>query len=615
MSLHPKSTYVVPDQTAQVARAIFPKGNAVMRLFDDLHMVVEDRDFADLFPARGRPAEAPVRLALATLLQLMEGLTDRQAADAVRTRIDWKYLLCLKLTDTGFDHTVLSEFRTRLLAHGAEHRLFDAVLELARGRGLLKAGGRQRSDSTHVLGAMRTMSRMEVVAETLRHALDVLATTAPVWLRARTAPAWVDRYGLRASEFRWPKGDAARRAWAVQPGADGFALLALARADNAPSAVRGVPALEMLRQVWVQNFIVEHGPEGPRIDWRTNDQIPPSGRYIGSPYDAEARYATKGATVWSGYKVHLPETCDDTTPNLITNVETTPAAVSDDAVTSTIHAALDARVLLPATHVADTGFVNLGAVRRGARALRCRPDRPDARRSAVAGQGRRWARRSGLRRRLRPGTGDVSSREDEPELDARTRARHDPGHQDQVRRRRLPGVRPSTALYALDIRAPGDHGPPRSAARSATRRTRARGDRGLRGGIRAARGYRRHHRAGRTLVRPPPDALFRPREDPPRPPHDSGGDERRAAAALDHGRPEGDHACLRVRWTAPGRCGLNETVERIRHQYQSAGESEIPGRYMSLWCVDVGTRLRWRTPPAVRPRGSRRKKAEAGAPP
>ncbi|ACA18210.1 conserved hypothetical protein [Methylobacterium sp. 4-46] len=358
MSLDVKRTYVVPDRTAQVARAIFPNGNPVMRLYDDLHRVVEDGDFADLFPARGRPAEAPVRLALATLLQFMEGLTDRQAADAVRTRIGWKYLLCLELADAGFDHTVLSEFRTRLLAHGAESRLFDATLELARGRGLLKGGGRQRSDSTHVLGAMRTMSRLEAVGETLRHALNELATVAPDWLRACTTPTWVERYGLRASEFRLPKSQAGRRAWAVQTGIDGFTLLALATADGAPPVLRDVAALEILRRVWVQNFLVEHGPDGARVEWRTNDQVPPSGRYIGSPYDVEARYASKGATVWSGYKVHLTETCDDGTPNLITHVETTTAAVSDDATTSTIHAALAARGLLPRTHIADTGFVN-----------------------------------------------------------------------------------------------------------------------------------------------------------------------------------------------------------------------------------------------------------------
>ncbi len=358
MSLDVKRTYVVPDQTAQVARAIFPNGNPVMRLYDDLHRVVEDRDFADLFPARGRPAEAPARLALATLLQFMEGLTDRQAADAVRTRIDWKYLLCLELTDVGFDHTVLSEFRTRLLAHGAESRLLDATLKLARERELLKGGGRQRSDSTHVLGAMRTMSRLEVVGETLRCALNALATVAPDWLRACTNPTWAERYELRASEFRLPKSQTGRRAWAVQTGVDGFTLLALATADGAPPVVRDAAAVETLRRVWVQNFLVEHGPAGDRVEWRRNDQVPPSGRYIGSPYDVEARYASKGATVWSGYKVHLTETCDEGTPNLITNVETTTAAVSDDATTSTIHAALAARGLLPKTHIADTGFVN-----------------------------------------------------------------------------------------------------------------------------------------------------------------------------------------------------------------------------------------------------------------
>ncbi len=132
------------------------------------------------------------------------------------------------------------------------------------------------------------MSRLEVVGETLRHALNVLATTAPDWLRAHTTPAWGDRYGLRASEFRWPKSEAGRRAWAAQTGADGLTLLTVARADDAPSPVRDLPALEILRQVWLQNFLVEHGPGSARLAWRTNAQTPPSGRYIGSPYDAEA---------------------------------------------------------------------------------------------------------------------------------------------------------------------------------------------------------------------------------------------------------------------------------------------------------------------------------------
>ncbi len=230
----------------------------------------------------------------------MEGLTGRQTADAVRTRIDWKYLLCLELTDVGFGHTVLSEFRTRLLSNGAEGRLFEAVLDLARGRDLLKNDGRQRSDSTHVLDAMRTMSRLEVVGETLHHALNALATAAPDWLRAHATPAWADRYGRRASEFRLPKGEAVRRAWARQTGVDGVTLLALATADGAPPVLWSVAALETLRQVWIQNFLVEHGPEETQVEWRTNDQAPRSGRYIGSPYDAQVRYATKGARCGAG---------------------------------------------------------------------------------------------------------------------------------------------------------------------------------------------------------------------------------------------------------------------------------------------------------------------------
>ena len=214
MSLQPQPIYCVPEETARVARAIFPAGNLVMRMYDELDMLLGDSDFADLFPKAGQPAEAPVRLALVTLLQFWEGLTDRQAADAVRTRIDWKYLLCLELTDLGFDHTVLSEFRTRLLNHGAERRVFDAVLGIAQTRGLLKAGGHQRSDSTHILRAVRAMTRLETVTETLRHALNMLATHVPAWLRSHTTPDWVDRYGLRASEYRLPKSQAKRQAWA-----------------------------------------------------------------------------------------------------------------------------------------------------------------------------------------------------------------------------------------------------------------------------------------------------------------------------------------------------------------------------------------------------------------
>lgn len=172
MSLHPQSFTDVPLETARVAHAAFPQGNIYMRMRDEIGGIYEDEAFAPLFSARGQPAEAPWRLALVTIMQYAEGLPDRQAADAVRSRIDWKYALNLELTDSGFDHTVLSEFRARLITGSAEQLLLEVFLQRCRDRKLLKARGRQRTDSTHVLAAIRVLNRLECVGETLRHALN-----------------------------------------------------------------------------------------------------------------------------------------------------------------------------------------------------------------------------------------------------------------------------------------------------------------------------------------------------------------------------------------------------------------------------------------------------------
>jgi len=201
MSLQPKPCYEAPEETARVARAACPQGTLCTRIYDALGAIFQDADFVSIFPPQGQPAEAPVRLALATILQFVECLSDRAAADAVRSRIDWKYLLCLELTDSGFDHTVLSEFRTRLLKAGAEQLLFDTLLTKLREKGLLKARGRQRTDSTHVLAAVRAMNRLERVVETMRYALNCLAIVAPEWLREHSPDEWVDRYGPRADDY------------------------------------------------------------------------------------------------------------------------------------------------------------------------------------------------------------------------------------------------------------------------------------------------------------------------------------------------------------------------------------------------------------------------------
>jgi len=355
MSLRAQLPAPVPDDTARVARAAFPHGNTYLSLRDELGTVFADEDFAALYPTRGRPAEAPWRLALITVFQFVENLSDRQAADAVRARVDWKYALALELTDPGFDSSVLCEFRARLIAGSAERRLLDAVLDRCRDRGWLKARGRQRTDSTHILGRIRALNRLLCAQETLRHALNVLAVAAPEWLLANGQTTWLERYGRRCDEPRIPAGQEQRRAFAQVVGEDGRALLAAVDKPDAPTWLRDVPAVVTLRQVWLQQFY----QEADAIRWRTEAEgTPPSSRSVSSPYDPEARYARKETTTWVGYKVHLTETCDDDTPHLITHVETTPGPIADGDMTPVIHEGLAARGLLPGKHLADTGYVD-----------------------------------------------------------------------------------------------------------------------------------------------------------------------------------------------------------------------------------------------------------------
>jgi transposase len=165
------------------------------------------------------------RLALVTILQFREDLPDRRAAEAVRARIDWKYLLGLELADPGFDASVLCEFRARLLQGAAEERLLGRLLARCRELGLLKARGRQRTDATHVLAAIRALNRLELLGETLRAALNELAAVAPDWLRGTAPDAWYERYARRVEDDRLPRAAGAREAYARTVGEDGFALL------------------------------------------------------------------------------------------------------------------------------------------------------------------------------------------------------------------------------------------------------------------------------------------------------------------------------------------------------------------------------------------------------
>jgi transposase len=359
--LRPQTPGPVPADTARAARAAFPKGSPLVTLRDELGTVFADDDFAALYPDLGQPAYPPWRLALVTVLQFREDLSDRKAADAVRSRIDWKYLLGLPLDDPGFDASVLSEFRARLVEGGAEQVLLDRVLDACRDRGLLKKRGRQRTDATHVVANVREMNRLELVSETVRAALNALAAEAPGWVRALAEPAWFDRYGRRVEDARLPQGKAGRAARTAEVGADGYALLDAVDSHDAPPGLAALPAIDALRRVWGRHYERDVG-DRPRSGTARPRELRGRGAEKGdsveSPYDPDARYRKKRATTWTGYAVHLSETCDEGFPRLVVHADTTPGDVHEAMRTGPILAALDARGLSASEHLADAGYVS-----------------------------------------------------------------------------------------------------------------------------------------------------------------------------------------------------------------------------------------------------------------
>ena len=360
MSLKPAAGRDVPEETQKVAKAAFPKGNVYLWIRDELGELYEDRLFSGLYPERGQPTLSPGQLALVSIMQFMEGLTDRQAADAVRARIDWKYALGLHLADPGFDFSVLSEFRQRLSTSQNSQVLLDVLLTELKRRGWLKARSKQRTDSTHVLAAVRALNRLEMVGEAMRRALNELAEADPDWLKTIALPEWYSRYAQRLENIRLPKEAAKRDALIETIGLDGLNLMQALLNATEKQDLRELPGVEILRQIWVQQYWLDYpqGDEQFQIHLRADENQPAADKRIHSPYDVACRYCKKRATEWVGYKVHLTETCEDDTVHLITNVETASAVEQDVSATERIHASLAAKDLLPDEHLMDAGYVD-----------------------------------------------------------------------------------------------------------------------------------------------------------------------------------------------------------------------------------------------------------------
>lgn len=374
MSLQPQPWPEPTDEITQAVLAMYARRRAPLPVVvrDELDEVFADAEFAQAFGDRGAAGWSPGRLAMITVLQMVENLTDRQAAEAVRDKISWKYALGLALTDPGFDFSVLSQFRSRIVEHGLEERVLDLLVTALVDKGLLKAGGKQRTDSTHVLAAVRDLNRLELAGESVRACVEAIAAAAPDWLAATIdLVSWGHRYGLRVDSWRLPASKTKRDALAAAYGRDGFALLKAVYAPTTPAWLAELPAVDILRIVLIQNYVLSvdrQGREVVRKREADTDGLPPGRCRLTSPYDPDARWGGKRDLAWNGYKLHISETCDadagDTPaggvpqapPNLITNVATTDASVPDVAMTEPIHEHLAARGLLPAEHYLDSGY-------------------------------------------------------------------------------------------------------------------------------------------------------------------------------------------------------------------------------------------------------------------
>jgi transposase len=362
--LRPMDVPEIPAATAALARKVHPRGTDEMRVRDALGPLFGDVDFttgefADMYASRGQPGLSPALLLMVTILQFRHNLSDREAAEAVADRISWKYSLGLELEATGFDYSALSEFRARLVEGGRADALLSLMLERLKDAGLVKAGGRQRTDSTHVIACVRRLNRIETVGEGLRAALEEIARVSPGWIVALLREGWDERYGRKVETARLlGRKNASAQALAAQIGADGQALLAAVDADPTAAWINDLPQVKLLRILWDQHYTAT---STGRLRFKDAAELPPAAQRLHSPYDPDARYSTKGKggdddLEWVGSKAHLSESCDADTPNLVTDVHTTPATEPDVVATTAIQDKLIARGLAPGEHLLDAGY-------------------------------------------------------------------------------------------------------------------------------------------------------------------------------------------------------------------------------------------------------------------
>jgi len=247
----------MPEETGRIGQQLLEENNTYRLIGDKLFAKLNEQEFIDLYPSNGQPGLSPVILAFVTVFQFIEKLPDRQAAESLRMRMDWKYALHLPLAYAGFNFSVLSEFRDRLIAGEAEGRVFEVLVAQIREMGLIKEHGKQRTDSIAMLSKVRWMSRLELAVETLRLAVVCLVKVEREWSQGILPPSWEDKYGERFVMQRYTEKE--WREYEANIGNDGQWLLNRLVDGGAPAGLQELSEVKLLQTVWAQQFREETG--------------------------------------------------------------------------------------------------------------------------------------------------------------------------------------------------------------------------------------------------------------------------------------------------------------------------------------------------------------------
>ena len=361
MSVKPRSRQEIPENTRVLGEKLLSKTNVYRVIGAEFWEFATDEDFLDLYSAEGKPAISPSLLAMVCCLQAMESLSDREAAERVVTGIDWKYALHLDLGDEGFNFSVLSEFRWRLIKHEKISLVFDKLLGALQTRGLVHAK-KQRIDSIAILMRAGHLTRLELMHESLRVCVEAVVVASAEWVKQHVPRSMLERYQSKQYADRMVRtkgaaGQAELRKKMHEVGQDGAWLLMQISDPKTPPEFKALPEVKRLETVWTQQFDIMQ--EQVRV--KEVAELVPSAARIVSPHDPDARFKAKRDVEHEGFKTHVTETVPENSadaPRLVTNVTTTSATEHDSLGLAGIQAELGEHGVAPKTLCADAGYVN-----------------------------------------------------------------------------------------------------------------------------------------------------------------------------------------------------------------------------------------------------------------